>query len=111
MPRRASAQQAETSYVPAALKWNTTYFWKVNEVAADGSVVAGDVWSFKVADYIPVIDEAVTINYDNTADPFITELAQEYALRRTGRRTASPRCNCSSRATRRSSRSVAVRFP
>ncbi len=72
------AQQAETSFAPAALKWNTTYYWKVDEVAADGSVVAGDVWSFAVADYIPVIDEAVTITYDNTADPFITELAQEY---------------------------------
>lgn len=73
------AQQAEASFVPAALKWNTTYYWKVDEVAADGSIVAGDVWSFKVADYIPVIDEAVTVAYDNTADPFITELAQEYA--------------------------------
>ena len=72
------SQQAETSYVPAALNWNTTYYWKVDEVAEDGSVVAGDVWSFKVADYIPVIDEAVTVTYDNTADPFITELTQEY---------------------------------
>ncbi len=61
------------------MKWNTTYYWRIDEVAEDGSVVAGDVWSFVIADYIPVIDEAVTMAYDNTADPFITELAQEYA--------------------------------
>jgi hypothetical protein len=73
------SQQAETSYVPAALNWNTTYYWRVDEVAEDGSIVPGDVWSFKVADYIPVIDKAVTVTYDNTEDPFITELAQEYA--------------------------------
>ncbi|HNS20843.1 MAG TPA: PA14 domain-containing protein [Sedimentisphaerales bacterium] len=73
------SQQAETSYVPAALSWNTTYYWKVDEVAEDGSVTAGDVWSFKVADYIPVIDDAVAVTYDNTTDPFITELVQEYA--------------------------------
>jgi regulation of enolase protein 1 (concanavalin A-like superfamily) len=72
-------RQAETSFVPAAaLKWNTTYYWRVDEVAEDGTVVAGDVWSFKVADYIPVIDGAVSLAYDNTADPFITELIQEY---------------------------------
>lgn len=73
------SQQAETSYVPAALNWNTTYYWRVDEVAADGSIVAGDVWSFKIADYIPVIDEAVAVDFDNTVEPFITELAQEYA--------------------------------
>ncbi len=73
------ARVAETSYVPAALNWNTTYYWRVDEVAEDGSITPGDVWSFKVADYIPVIDEAVTISYDNTEDPFITELVQEYA--------------------------------
>jgi hypothetical protein len=73
------SQQAETSFAPAALNWNTTYYWRVDEVAEDGSVVAGDVWMLKVADYIPVIDGAVTIAYDNTEDPFVTELVQEYA--------------------------------
>ncbi len=73
------SQQVETSYVPAALNWNTTYYWRVDEVAADGSITAGDIWSFKIADYIPVIDEAVVVDFDNTAEPFITELVQEYA--------------------------------
>jgi hypothetical protein len=69
---------ADTSFVPAALNWNTTYYWKVDEIDADGNVNAGFVWSFKVADYIPVIDAAVSVTYDNTTDPFITELTQEY---------------------------------
>ncbi|MGE5297178.1 MAG: PA14 domain-containing protein, partial [Solirubrobacterales bacterium] len=73
------SQQAETSFASAPLGWNKTYYWRVDEVAEDGSVVAGEVWSFAVADYIPVIDDAVTVAFDNTADPFITELAQEYA--------------------------------
>ncbi|HSW02115.1 MAG TPA: PA14 domain-containing protein [Sedimentisphaerales bacterium] len=70
---------ADTSYVPSALNWNTTYYWKVDETDADGNVWPGFVWSFKVADYIPVVDDAISVTYDNTADPFITELALEYA--------------------------------
>ena len=69
----------DTSYVPAALNWNTTYYWKVDEIDPNGNVAPGFVWSFKVADYIPVIDEAVSVTYDNTTDPFITELTQEYS--------------------------------
>ncbi|MEN6336112.1 MAG: PA14 domain-containing protein [Phycisphaerales bacterium] len=70
---------ADTSFTPAALNWNTTYYWKVDEIDPNGNVQPGFVWSFKVADYIPVIDEAVSVTYDNTTDPFITELNQEYA--------------------------------
>ncbi len=65
---------AECVFVPAALNWNTTYYWKVDEVAEDGTVVPGDVWSFNVADYIPVIDGPVTLDYDNTVEPFVSEL-------------------------------------
>jgi len=31
---------------PVNLESNATYYWRVDEVQADGSVVAGDVWSF-----------------------------------------------------------------
>jgi len=31
---------------PGGLESNTTYYWRVDEVQADGSVVPGDVWSF-----------------------------------------------------------------
>ena len=41
--------QAETSYSPADLDKGATYYWRVDEVEADGTTKhAGDVWSFTV---------------------------------------------------------------
>ena len=40
------------------LTWNTTYYWKVDEMAADGTTVAGLVWSFTTANWIVVISRA-----------------------------------------------------
>jgi hypothetical protein len=45
----------QTSWtLPEALVWGATYYWRVDEVAADGAVTKGTVWTFKVADYIIV---------------------------------------------------------
>jgi hypothetical protein len=41
----AAQTVTEHSYLPAALNFGTTYFWKVNEIGAAG-VYAGDLWSF-----------------------------------------------------------------
>ncbi|MHC4189565.1 MAG: fibronectin type III domain-containing protein [Planctomycetota bacterium] len=39
--------QAENSYDPGPLKLDTTYYWQVDEVEADGTTVhTGDIWSF-----------------------------------------------------------------
>jgi hypothetical protein len=39
--------QEDTSYYPGPLAPNTTYYWQVDEVEADGTTVhAGDLWSF-----------------------------------------------------------------
>jgi len=50
-----NAQQplANTMYNPGVLQWNTTYFWRVDEVGPAG---AGSVWSFTTADFILVDD-------------------------------------------------------
>ena len=41
--------QAETSYTPAGLEKGGTYYWRVDEVEADGTTKhTGDVWSFTV---------------------------------------------------------------
>lgn len=46
-----------TNFTPAEdLDWGQKYFWRVDEVAADGSVTAGKVWSFTVAGYLIVDD-------------------------------------------------------
>ncbi|MCH7556865.1 MAG: hypothetical protein IIB56_05340 [Planctomycetes bacterium] len=40
--------QAESSFDPGPLEMETTYYWQVNEIEADGTTVyTGDVWSFK----------------------------------------------------------------
>ena len=41
MPSVALPPTDETTYVPAKLNWNTTYYWKVDEMAADGTTVSG----------------------------------------------------------------------
>jgi hypothetical protein len=48
---------AEASFTVAApLVWNTTYYWRVDEVRADGTVVPGLVTSFTVMDHL-VLDD------------------------------------------------------
>jgi hypothetical protein len=68
-------QFTDTSYTPAPLRWNTTYYWKVVEVndAEADSPWVGPVWSFNVPNYIALVSAAETLNYDNTADPFVSE--------------------------------------
>jgi hypothetical protein len=50
-------QTGATSFTPAGdLQWGQKYFWRVDEVNTDGSVTAGNVWSFTVSDYL-IIDD------------------------------------------------------
>ena len=46
---------AATSYTPA-LTESTTYYWRVDEVVADGSVTQGAVWSFSTVPPIAIVD-------------------------------------------------------
>ncbi len=73
----------QTTYAPK-LAWNTTYYWRVDEMAADGTTTAGSVWSFTTANFVVVQPGAVTgltlqktLNYSNTLDPFISQLAYD----------------------------------
>ncbi len=50
-------RQAEATYnLAEPIAWDTACFWRVDEVAADGTVTTGAVWSFTVADYLIVDD-------------------------------------------------------
>jgi L-ascorbate metabolism protein UlaG (beta-lactamase superfamily) len=42
--------------VPEALEWGGTYYWRIDEIEADGTAHTGPVWSFTVADYFLVDD-------------------------------------------------------
>jgi hypothetical protein len=46
-----------TSFTPAEdLEWGKKYFWRVDEVNTDGTITAGKVWTFTVANYLIVDD-------------------------------------------------------
>jgi len=51
-------RQSATSYTPPeGLPWGTgPYYWRIDEVKADGTVSEGMVWSFSVGDFLNVDD-------------------------------------------------------
>lgn len=46
LPLVADIETNKNIYNPGLLDQNTVYYWRVDEVLADGSVVTGDVWFF-----------------------------------------------------------------
>jgi hypothetical protein len=45
-PGEFRGNQTDTTFYPGALELETVYYWRINEVQADSSVVEGDVWKF-----------------------------------------------------------------
>jgi hypothetical protein len=44
------------SYDAGKLDWDVTYYWRVDEVEADGTIQKGNVWSFTTANFLIVDD-------------------------------------------------------
>ena len=71
----------ETTYTPTDLQGATTYYWRVDEIAADGSRKAGPVWSFTtfilVDDFESYTDdlEAQSTIFDTWVDGFTDGLS------------------------------------
>jgi len=58
-------RQSATTYIPPeGVEWGGgPYYWRIDEVNADGTISAGYIWSFTVADFILVDDfESYTDN-------------------------------------------------
>jgi len=56
-PAEFKTRQICTIYSPGALILGATYYWRIDEIEADGTTIhEGDIWNFTVADYIVVDD-------------------------------------------------------
>ncbi|MEJ2705960.1 MAG: hypothetical protein P8Z79_26260, partial [Sedimentisphaerales bacterium] len=64
----------EASYDPGPLELFTTYYWRVDEFTPTGTV-PGPVWSFSTPKYVVIEEGPVTLTYDNTVEPYVSELA------------------------------------
>jgi len=62
------------SYNAGALELFSTYYWAVDEFTPGGTV-KGPVWSFSTEKYIALLTGSKALSYDNTAEPFVSELA------------------------------------
>jgi hypothetical protein len=50
-------QNAATYTPPEGVEWGGgPYYWRIDEVHTDGSISKGRIWSFTVADFIPIDD-------------------------------------------------------
>jgi len=56
------------SYDSGKLEWDTAYYWRVDEVEADGTIQTGNVWSFTTANFL-IVDDFESYNDLNPEDP------------------------------------------
>jgi len=74
-PSTFKGKLMDASYDPGELKLFTTYYWAVDQFAPPPTgTVAGPLWSFSTAEYVVVEAGEATLDYDNTAEPFVSEL-------------------------------------
>ncbi len=58
LEKKASGNLGSESYEPGQLEWNTTYYWRIDEVnnANTDSPWTGPLWSFTIANFLVVDD-------------------------------------------------------
>jgi len=67
---KASGNLSSESYEPGQLEWNTTYYWRVDEIdsANADSPWTGPLWSFTTANFL-IIDDMESYNDLDESDP------------------------------------------
>jgi len=67
------ANQPGTSYAPGPLALGTTYYWRIDEVEADGTTkYTGDIWSFTVGNY-SILDDFESYNVVPGPPPVLSD--------------------------------------
>ena len=56
------------SYNTGDLEWDTTYYWRVDEIKADGTSQKGLIWCFTTADFL-IVDDFESYNDINESEP------------------------------------------
>ena len=69
------ASQTETNFNPGALKANSYYYWRVDQVYADGTVTTGPVWKFATGNGFGALTREVWINISGGAVSYLTSNA------------------------------------
>ncbi len=69
----------QTSYIPGILDWNTTYYWRIDEIGS-AQTWQGNVWSFTVGNFIAVDD----FEDYNDVNNRIFDTWTDYAVNNTG---------------------------
>ena len=66
----ASQAQAGTTYTPPArLDFEQSYYWRVDEIASDNTIVRGDLWSFTTEPFVyPIANVVATTNATNVEE-------------------------------------------
>ena len=65
---KGSRQLGSESYDPGQLEWDTTYYWRVDEVGAGDAIQTGNVWSFTTANFL-IVDNMESYNDINEGEP------------------------------------------
>ncbi|MBA7695521.1 hypothetical protein ES703_104149 [subsurface metagenome] len=67
---KGSGNLGSESYEPGQLEWNTTYYWRIDEVnnANANSPWKGNIWNFTTANFL-IVDDFESYNDLDPADP------------------------------------------
>jgi hypothetical protein len=65
---KVNRQLGSETYDPGPLEWDTTYYWRIDEVEDGGTIQTGNVWSFTTANFI-IVDDMESYNDINEDEP------------------------------------------
>jgi len=58
----------DETYDPDTLEWDTTYYWRVDEIQDGGAIQTGNLWSFTTANFL-IVDDFESYNDLNEDEP------------------------------------------